>query len=413
MIEGFTAAPADTERARLGFVLRLAQALHRHGFPAHRLEDTLGHVSWRLGLRGQFFATPTALFASFGTPDDQRTFQIRGEAGAVDLGRQARLESVGNEVAEGALGPEAGARRVEEIASAPPTYGPLLATLAFAVTSATAARVFGGGLREVAAAAVLGLNMGLLALAAERLPTLQRVFEPVAAALAAALATAWAVAFPPLSTYTALVAGLIVLIPGFGLTVAMIELATRHLVSGTARAAGAVVTFLSVGFGVALGTRLAEAALGAPPAARPAPLPGWTLAAALIASPIGLTVLLRANVRDVPAIGLAGALAFGGARLGTHLLGPELGAFLGALVVGVASNAYERASGRLGVAPLVPGMLLLVPGSLGFRSFQSLLGQDTLLGVATAFRVALVAISIAIGILFANVVLPPRRRARP
>jgi uncharacterized membrane protein YjjP (DUF1212 family) len=400
------------ERERLGFVLRLGQALHRHGFPAHRLEDTLGHVSWRLGLLGQFFATPTALFASFGAPEEQRTFQIRAEAGAVDLGRQARLEAVGNDVAEGTLEPALGAGKVAEIDRAPSAYGAVTTTLAYALTSATAARIFGGGLREVEAAVVLGLVMGLLALAADRLPTLRRVFEPVAAALAATLATAWAIAWPPLSTYTALVAGLIVLIPGFSLTVAMIELATRHLVSGTARAAGAVVTFLAIGFGVALGTRLVDAVLGSPRPVVPVPLPGWTQAAALLASPLGFTILLRAHVRDVPVVGLAGALAFGGARLGTDLLGPELGAFLGALVVGVASNAYERATGHLGVVPLVPGMLLLVPGSLGFSSFQSLLSRDTLLGVATAFRVVLVAVSIAMGILFANVALPPRRRAR-
>jgi uncharacterized membrane protein YjjB (DUF3815 family) len=57
-------------------------------------------------------------------------------------------------------------------------------------------------------------------------------------------------------------------------------------------------------------------------------------------------------------------------------------------------------------------MLLLVPGSLGFQSLSSLLRQDTLLGLETAVRVAVVAISIAAGILVSTVIVPPRRIPR-
>ena len=61
----------------------------------------------------------------------------------------------------------------------------------------------------------------------------------------------------PFATSTATLAGLIVLIPGFMLTIAIRELSTRHLASGTARLVGAGITFLGIIFGVALGNRLA------------------------------------------------------------------------------------------------------------------------------------------------------------
>jgi uncharacterized membrane protein YjjP (DUF1212 family) len=393
------------------FVLRLGHALHQAGFPAHQLEDTLLRASARLGLVGQFFSMPTGLFASFGEGEQHRTYQIRVEPGVVDIGRLARLDEVVRQVDEGALEPEEGVLRVAAITASASGYGRALTVAGFVLASASTARIFGGGLREVAAAGLLGLVIGLLAALSSARPPLRRVFETVASAVAAALATALAHVFP-LSVYTATVAGLIVLIPGFSLTVAMIELATRHLVSGTARLAGALVTFLAMAFGVALGTRLAEAGLGAPAAAAPRALPPWTYAIALLASSLGLTVILRARPRDVPVIGLAGALAFGGARLGTEVLGPELGAFVGALVLGMASNAYARLARVVELVALVPGMLLLVPGSLGFQSLSSLLRQDTLLGLETAVRVAVVAISIAAGILVSTVIVPPRRIPR-
>lgn len=398
----------DDPGAGRDFVLKLGHGLHTYGYPAHRIEDTLTRVSRRLGLEGQFFSMPTALFASFGRGGQQQTFQVRVDPGDVHLGKQADVAAVADAVATGALGAEDGLARLEAIEAAPSPYGPALTTLAFALTSGAVSRFFGGGWREAALATVLGLGTGLLALGAGRFATVRRVFEPLAAAVAAALATAAAMKVGPVSVYIATVAGLIVLIPGFSLTVAMIELATRNLMAGTARLVGAASTFLAIAFGVALGTQLARLAVGTPRVVIPEGLPPWTEWAALVIAPLGLTVLLRARPQDAVWIGTAGVLAYAGSRLGAAVLGAELGAFVGALVVGLASNAYARALRRPEVVPLVPGMLLLVPGSLGFQSLSSLLQRDTVLGVEAAFRMTLVAVALSTGLLFANVLLPAR-----
>lgn len=395
------------------FVLQLGRALHASGYPAHRLEHVLSRVSRRLGRRGQFFSTPTALFASFGEEDDQRTFQVRVEPGDVDLQRLSRLHALAARVASGEVSPREGGPQVEAIRAEPAPYGTVLTTAAFAFSSGAAARFFGGGLREVLAATAIGLTIGTLALVVRHVRGSGRVFEPTAAALAALLAVLWAAVVPPLSVYTAVLAGLIVLLPGFSLTVAMIELATRNLVSGTARMAGALGTFVAIGFGVALGTRVGERLVGPPPEAAVRALPAWTEWVALLVAPLGFSVLLRAERRDAPWIVSAGLVAWAGARGGSLLLGPELGVFLGALAVGLHGNAFSRLLGRPSVVPLVPGMLLLVPGSVGFLSLSSLLHRETLVGVEAAFRMALGAVSLATGLLFANVVLPPRALADP
>lgn len=392
------------------FVLRLGRALHSYGYPSHRLEDALTLVSARLGLQGQFFSAPTSLIASFGPPEgDQQTFQVRVEPGEPQLSKLAQVDAVMGAVAQGEITPGEGVRRIEEVAAAPSPYGSVATTLSFALASGAASRFFGGGLREVAASFVIGLGIGLLALLASRVRGVGRVFDPLASVLAAFLATALAVRFGPVSVYIAMLSGLIVLVPGFPLMTAMTELATRNLVSGTARLAGALGTFLAIGFGVALGTRTSEILFGVPPVARPIPLDPWTEGAALLLAPLAFTVLLRAEPRETPWIVLAGALAFGGARFGATLLGPELGAFVGALAVGVGSNAYSRALARPAALVLVPGILLLVPGSIGFRSLSSLLERDTVPGVESAFRMTLVAVSLATGLLFSNVILPERR----
>jgi uncharacterized membrane protein YjjB (DUF3815 family) len=194
------------------------------------------------------------------------------------------------------------------------------------------------------------------------------------------------------------------------LTVALSELALRHLSAGTARFASALVVFLTLTFGTALGSRLGEIAFGAAAAVVPSSAPPWTELVALAVAPLALTVLFRAPLSAAPWVLLIGVVGYQGGRLGAVWLSPELGTFLGALAIGLASSFYERRTGRPSTLPLVPAILLLVPGAIGYRSLASLLERDVVLGVETAFRMFFVAMSLVAGLLLANAVAPRRRR---
>jgi uncharacterized membrane protein YjjB (DUF3815 family) len=56
----------------------------------------------------------------------------------------------------------------------------------------------------------------------------------------------------------------------------------------------------------------------------------------------------------------------------------------------------------------VPGILLLVPGSVGFASLTALLDRNVVPGVETLFRTILMAVALAAGLLVASVVRPAR-----
>ncbi|MEM9462562.1 MAG: threonine/serine exporter family protein [Myxococcota bacterium] len=77
--------------------------------------------------------------------------------------------------------------------------------------------------------------------------------------------------------------------------------------------------------------------------------------------------------------------------------------------VGVASNVFARCLRRPTTVLRLPGLLLLVPGSLGFRSVASLLDADAVAGTDGLFRVALVAVALAAGSFAADLLVPPRR----
>lgn len=415
-----TQDPSDTYQGRSPaevLVAKLGRALHRYGTPAHRLEEAMDEVSRRLGLHGEFFSTPTAIFASLGPAeasendaDGQRpgTLLMRVEPGDVSLEKLSLLDALLGQVVRREVTPRQASARVDEVETMSPRFGRAVTTAAFALASGSTARFFGGGLKECAVAGVLGLAIGLLALAVESRENAGRLYESVAALVAAFVATAAAALWPPLSLWVVTVSALIVLVPGLTLTVAMTELATRNLVSGAARLSGAVLMFMTIGVGFALGNRLGVLAFGELPQGTPLQLPAWTELPALSLVGMALLILFRAHPGDYGWFLGAAALALYGSRAGTEILGPQLGALVGAVLVGVGANLFARVIRRPAAIVQMPGIMLLVPGSVGFRSVTALVQQDTLSGVQTAFSMVLVAISLVTGLLLANVLLPPR-----
>jgi uncharacterized membrane protein YjjP (DUF1212 family) len=399
----------DQDDPRVAFTLRLASALHRYGTPTHRLEEAMNQVLLRLGMVGRFFSMPTGIFAAFGTPEEHRTSLIRTEGGEVNLEKMSLLDELADRVIEGKVGTAEGTEQIETIVAAPSPYPGALTVLSFSLASATAARSFGGGWREMAAAGIIGLVIGGGGIFLLRTERTQRVFEIIAAIVASALATVAAYLLAPFSVYTTTLASLITLLPGLTLTTAMTELATGNLVSGTARLMGAFLTFLELAFGVALGGQIGRLFPSPLHAMRPARLADWTLWVSLVVAPISFTILMKARLRDIGWIVAASLVSFGGARLGTWLLGSELGAFIGAIALGLAANLFARLRARPAAILLLPGLILLVPGSIGFGSLSKFIDQDVVSGLEAAFNVALIAVALATGLLMANVILPARR----
>jgi uncharacterized membrane protein YjjB (DUF3815 family) len=216
-----------------------------------------------------------------------------------------------------------------------------------------------------------------------------------------------------MSVFVATLAGLIVLMPGLLLTTAITELATRHLASGTLRMGSAFMTLLGIVFGVALGTRVGVMLFGEPASALPSTLPAVVPYVAVVLAAASSVVILRADLRDAPWIVAAGVLGVLAGRFGAAKLGLELGMFVASFGVAMASAAYERWRNRPAPVVLVPGILLLVPGSIGYVSMSSLMQRNTVAGIDTAFTMVLSAVSLVAGLLIASILAPEPTRATP
>ena len=394
--------------ARAAFLLDLGRALHAYGTPTHRLERAMDQIGQRLELQPQVLATPTSITVAFGPEHDQRTALIRVEPGGINLEKLADVDHLVSEVLAGELSLEDGHQRLRELVASKPRYGTAAYVLAGAAISGAAARFFAGTATEILLALAMGGAIAWMTIWSSRTPETSRLLEPLAATLAA-VAGGTAACLWPVSTDLVTVCALIALVPGFTLTIAIQELATRHLVAGASRMFAATLTFLQLGFGVFLASQLSTL-LPLLQAPRPIPVTGlFTEVLALVASALAFAVLFQTKPRDVCWLVLSGAIAYLGARLGSLAMGPVIGAFVGAIGVALLSNMFARWTQRPATILLVPGTILLVPGSVGLRSITSLIGHDVLGGVETGFTMLMVATAIVAGLLVVDAVFPARR----
>ena len=400
------------QREAMEFTLRLGHALNQNGYPADSLKEMLSAVSTRLGLpHVETYTTATGLQMAFGPLSRQRTYLMAVKPGSLNLSTMTRLDEVALKVMEGKLTPAEGIARIAKIVTAPAPYGPLLTMLAYALASGAFARLLGGGLREILVAMLIGGLTGLLALASSRVDRIEGLFAPLAAFLSTFIAGALAAHALPLASSIVSLAGLVVLLPGLTLTTALEELSTRHLVTGVGRLSAALITFLGIIFGVAMGSQLAQVGVGPAHIVAPVILPAWTRLVAVGVSSLAAVVIMRAQPRDTGWIALGVAITYSVSSLGALALGP-LGAFLGALALGVASNVFSALRNRPALVMQAPGLLILVPGSIGYHSLAALLQSNTLSGVQAAFQMFLVGAALVYGLLFANLISPNRNLLR-
>jgi uncharacterized membrane protein YjjP (DUF1212 family) len=401
------------------YLLDIGATLASYGCPSYRLEDVIRAIAEAEGYRAEPFALPTGLFLRV-TP------QVRGDEPVpevhrmtrlhdwgVDLGRLTLVDAIFNDVVDRRATIEQARARIRAIVKQPPLWSRSMVWAATTVAAGAAAVFFRGALVDVLVASIVGAVIGGSRLLLDRDPAhrlLSEFLGGLFAATCAWLATrVWPTALPEVIV----LAGAISLFPGMTFTTGLAEVAQKNLVSGGARLMESAVTLLLILFGVALvagfqkitGVLLppndvVRAGLG---------LPYQGLALAL--SSLSFAVIFQVPRRYLWAALVSGATGYAVTALSVRYVpeAPHVAAFCAALAVCVLSNGLARVTNRPAQLFQLPGMILLVPGSFGYVSLGQLLAKKAEAGVQEGFTMALVGAALVIGVLVANVVMPPRK----
>jgi uncharacterized membrane protein YjjB (DUF3815 family) len=143
------------------------------------------------------------------------------------------------------------------------------------------------------------------------------------------------------------------------------------------------------------------------------PIPDWLTYVTLPLTAFLSVINFKANKADWKWVTLAGVLGFLFSKLGSYYFGPLVGMFFGGTCVGAMSNIFARLLDKPSSIFQWPGIILLVPGSVGYRGMTSLLERDVVEGLDTAFLMITLALALVVGVFFGNILIKPRRGFTP
>ncbi|HEY5774757.1 MAG TPA: threonine/serine exporter family protein [Xanthomonadales bacterium] len=398
------------------FLKRFARQLHMAGVPAHQFERMTTALADKLGFNLQVLSSPTSIFLSFQYQDDEEDnrqipMQLdRMHPPEINLGNTAELYDIGNGLLDGEI---SSAQAYEKLRNWQPKqlYPVWLQIICWGLTGGAVATMLSASWVGVAAASATGALTGLLVTQAGS-ALREGGLEAIAALFSTFLVFALNRFVPGLDVFVIIMSSLIVLIPGLGLTIAVTELSTDHLASGSARLSGALATLLKLSLGVLIGTVIvgwfgwmpepeSAAGLAAPPV--------WFRWPALIASAFSFGVLFSVRKKEFHIAMLAAIVSYQVSRIGVAVGGLEFGVLLAAMTVAILSNLYGRVFKQAGALIRVPGVILLVPGTIGYHGATALLLEGGANLTDTSLLAMRLLISLVGGLLFGNTLVPPRK----
>ena len=400
--------PERTDAAT-DLLVALGRALHQAGMTSDDLERVLRDCAGALGVELQVDALPTSLTLAVGPRSLQHTVILRLEPGKLDLRKLALLSDVTRKVRLGTLRDADAMVQIATIDTAIKPEPIPLTIVGYGLLSCGAAVLLGGGAREIEVSTLIGLTIGIIAAIGDRIPAIDRLFEVLGAFVATLVVAAFATYVGPIALYIAIIAGIIALLPGYTFTTALHELASRHLIAGTAQLGGALVTLLSLGCGFALAVAITGEGFFTAPILSPVHAPGaWVLPAA-IAMAVALAIVLHARWRDLGWICASCVVAITATRVFAGLPGHQVAAFAAAFIVGVLANLTSRYLNIPQAIILVPGIIVLVPGSLSYESILYVFQNNVANALDVAIDAGLAAILIVAGTLLSQIVITPTR----
>ncbi|KAJ3085712.1 hypothetical protein HK102_013899, partial [Quaeritorhiza haematococci] len=399
---------------RQDFIIRMAKELFRYGCPTHRLDINMTEVASGLGVEAYFAVLPPLILISFGDPDchTSETHIIKTAYG-YNLAKLALVDELADNVAYGKIKDmDVAIKTLNEIRDRPPCYSPYLLIVCHALQSGLAsAMLFGGGWIDAALSLCMGSIVGVFVqIVAVRYEGLNNIIEVLAALFVSFVARALNLFIPCMSFWAVVLPSIIWFLPGLMMTMATMELATRNIVAGTARMFYAFLVSMLLGFGLTIGTRLMIWNTRDVAAKSCSPVPQYFIFLLFLPLTSCMFMLMQASPRQLPIMISITAVGYGVSFFARQLLNPDSASVIAAFVVGLLSNLYARMTRQMAIVPIVGGIMLQVPGSIGVRGASStfktrIFGDGTQFG----FDMIIIALSIIVGLFAATLLVFPRR----
>jgi uncharacterized membrane protein YjjP (DUF1212 family) len=392
------------------FILKVGLAAHKYGSTSMRLEYFLSSLSKRMGYQGVFKSTPVEIMFGLRETSDspQRVEVMATPPPTIDLDKLARLGELLNEIKEGSLSVSDAYDRIDQIDQVPPPWGKFASLLGYVFTGLGLAPLLGAGWTDTFVATVFSILVYGLVLLSARMGAITMSWMPLSTALITGfLATLVKYWVPDLNLVLVILSAVAIILPGYSISLGAGELVAQHVLSGVSNLMSGLITLVKQIAGAVIGIGIASLLVTTVATEFETPVDQMWLLLLFPLLLVGLGLAFQVSRKDLPWSVLVSGLSFLGVMAGSSLLDSNLGNLLGTIVAIVIANLWARKTGRPSSIVLIPAIVMLVSGTIGFRGLASMAEGELLLGVQQFLQMFIVAITILAGILIGFTIVRP------
>ena len=392
------------------FIIKVGVAAHGYGSTSTRLESFLVGLSKSFGYQGVFRSTPSEIVFALreGPESPQRVEVIATPAPDVNLDKLARLGDLLNECNGGTMSLTEASTRIDMIEQVPPPWGRFASMLGYALTGLGLAPLLGGGWFDTLFATLFSMLVYGVVLLSGRIGAFATMWLPLSSAfVVGVLATVVKLWVPELNLVLVILSAVAIILPGYTISLGAGELVTQHIVSGAANLMSGLVCLVKQIAGGWLGIVTASVVVSGIAVGATTPVDQVWVQLLFPLLLVGLSLAFQTSRRDLPWAVLVSGIAYLGIMAGSSMLDANLGNLFGTIIAVVIANIWSRQTGRPTSIVLIPAIVMLVSGTIGFRGLASMAGGDLLLGAQQFLQMFMVAMTILAGIVVGHTIVRP------
>ncbi|KAI8901431.1 hypothetical protein BC833DRAFT_577669 [Globomyces pollinis-pini] len=400
-------------------MILLSKDLFHYGVPVHRLEYLLESVGESIGLPCSFFTLPNFIMMSIQYQNDHKTYLLK-QGQNFHMGKLSMVNDLCHELLNGRKTIEDSIVDLKQIREKSSLNKWSFMFLYPATSWLLCLIGFNGTWMDALLSFTMGIIVGAFQILAIDFPTtFGYLFEFLSALVVAVFTNAAYILYSNygycIQTQKIMLSALVILLPGLFLTLSIVEISTRNVVCGTVRLASSLFTALLLGFGLAFGDYLVVTkAPSTCPNQSAIPWPYMVVLVPLAGFLICILFEARRSQWLVMVVVSSMGFLTNTALNNSGIFGNNAGASsaIATFVIGIASNIYARFTRDVSIAPILCGILMLVPGSIGVKSTLEFFGNESQ-GEHLASAMLQISLSITVGLFLATLLVWPIKGRGP
>lgn len=384
------------------FIIELGKALHTYGIPSYKIQSYLSEVASNKGINASFMDFPTWINYAFYDEDESYNYIECVPPGSLNLGAFSRVAELSKKVINSEVDSNEISAELNIIHQKTKKVNHFYSILAYAFAAGGFSLIIGTNWISFWFSLLTGTLVYLMVYLTSKSKYIENVFEPLSALFITIISCLIKQIYPEFNVVLTILASIIIFVPGLGITIALEEITSKNLVSGSAKLFDAIILLFKQFFGVLLGLGVMSSLMEVDLTHHISEMPKWINFLGIPVLSITLFPVLQVRKKDMFFGALTGAISFSIIVLLAGF-GILISTFIGTLTVVGASVLFGKISKTPKTVYLIQGIIILVPGSKSFMGISNTFLNSPIAGSGNIFEeVAFILMGIIGGLLFAG-----------